>query len=413
MTGFIFADLRRHWAGALAVIILVALATALSVSVTLQERALRLGSARAADKFDLIIGAAASETQLVLSSVFLQPSPLPLVSGQVLHKLSQDERVKWAAPIGFGDNYQTYPIIGTTTAALSGLSPDLQQGRAFAKAGEAVIGAQVQINNSTSIVPIHGNAPEGANAGGHHHEEIRYTIVGRMKPTGSAWDRAILVPIGTVWQIHGLTQGMIPEQNGNSHEHTHVDADSAIDEHFSATTPDVPAILVKPRSIADAYKLRQDYRGNGTVAVFPAEVLTSLYATLGDAKTVLMLIAIGTQALIAAALIFVTLVHMTQRRKQIGALRALGVSRPVVFTLVWSETVLLLLVGILCGYALGYAGATILSGIMTRSSGILMPIEFDSEDLHFMLVLFAIAAVMGLIPGLRAYRQSPASALRS
>lgn len=403
MIGFIFADLRRHWAGALAVIILVALATALSVSVTLQERALRLGSARAADKFDLVIGAAASETQLVLSSVFLQPSPLPLVSGQVLHRLAQDKRVQWAAPIGFGDNYQNYPIIGTTTAALNGLSPDLQQGRAFAKAGEAVVGAQVQINDTTPIVPMHGNAQEG----GHHHEEIRYTIVGRMKPTGSAWDRAILVPIGTVWQMHG----MMPDDT--SHDHTHVDPDSAIDEQFTASTPDVPAILVKPRSIADAYKLRQDYRGNGTVAVFPAEVLTSLYATLGDAKTVLLLIAIGTQVLIAAALIFVTLVHMTQRRRQIGALRALGVSRPVVFTLVWSEIVLLLLAGILCGYALGYAGATVLSGIMTRSSGILMPIEFDIADMRFMLILFAIAAVMGLIPGLSAYRQSPASALRS
>lgn len=416
MMGFIFADLRRHWAGALAVIILVALATALSVSVTLQERALRLGSARAADKFDLVIGAAASETQLVLSSVFLQPSPLPLVSGQVLHRLSEDKRVQWAAPIGFGDNYQNYPIIGTTTAVLNGLSPDLQQGRAFAKAGEAVVGAQVQINDTTPIVPMHGNAHEG----GHHHEEIRYTIVGRMKPTGSAWDRAILVPIGTVWQMHGMTRGLMPDNATNSslgvgknHDHTHVDPDSAIDEQFTALTPDVPAILVKPYSIADAYKLRQDYRGNGTVAVFPAEVLTSLYATLGDAKTVLLLIAIGTQALIAAALIFVTLVHMTQRRKQIGALRALGVSRPVVFTLVWSEIVLLLLAGILCGYALGYAGATVLSGIMTRSSGILMPIEFDIADMRFMLILFAIAAVMGLIPGLSAYRQSPASALRS
>ena len=48
MIRFILADLRRLWAGSLVVVLLVALATALGVSVILQERALRLGSARAA-----------------------------------------------------------------------------------------------------------------------------------------------------------------------------------------------------------------------------------------------------------------------------------------------------------------------------------------------------------------------------
>ncbi|MGO7203710.1 ABC transporter permease, partial [Rhizobium ruizarguesonis] len=88
MIRFILSDLRRLWAGSLVVVLLVALATALGVSVVLQERALRLGSARAADKFDLVIVAGGSETQLVLSSVFLQPSPLPLMPGEVLGKLA-------------------------------------------------------------------------------------------------------------------------------------------------------------------------------------------------------------------------------------------------------------------------------------------------------------------------------------
>ena len=77
MMKFIFADLRRFWSGALAVVVLIALSVALSVTVTLQERAVRLGSARAAEKFDLLVGGAGSETQLALSAVFLQPAPLP------------------------------------------------------------------------------------------------------------------------------------------------------------------------------------------------------------------------------------------------------------------------------------------------------------------------------------------------
>ena len=82
MIAFALADLRRLWAASLTIVLLIALATALGVTVTLQERALRLGSARAADKFDLIVGAPGSETQLTLSSVFLEPAPLPLVAAR-------------------------------------------------------------------------------------------------------------------------------------------------------------------------------------------------------------------------------------------------------------------------------------------------------------------------------------------
>ena len=93
MLRFIAADLRRHWIGVAAVALLIALATALGVAVTLSERALRLGSAQAADAFDLVIGAPGSETQLVLSSVFLQAAPLSLMPGDVLSGLIRDKRV--------------------------------------------------------------------------------------------------------------------------------------------------------------------------------------------------------------------------------------------------------------------------------------------------------------------------------
>ena len=131
MIRFVLADLRRLWAASLVIVLLVALATALGVAVTLQERALRLGSARAADKFDLIVGAPGSETQLVLSSVFLQPAALPLMSGEVLTKLIADPRVAWAAPIGFGDNFSGYPIVGTTTALVSGTTTGFIAGGIF------------------------------------------------------------------------------------------------------------------------------------------------------------------------------------------------------------------------------------------------------------------------------------------
>ncbi|PZU81591.1 MAG: ABC transporter permease [Shinella sp.] len=411
MIRFILADLRRLWAGSVVVVLLVALATALGVTVTLQERSLRLGSARAADKFDLVVGAAGSETQLVLSSVFLQAAPLPLVSGEVLHALSEDPRVAWAAPVAFGDSFNGYPLVGTTTTLIGNTTPGFSEGAMFAAEGEAVIGAAVQLRIGDEVKPMHGNTGEG----GHTHTELAYHVVGRLMPTNTPWDRAILVPVQAVWHIHGLggegeNHG---EEDGDEHHHGGIDADAPLVETFDEHMPGLPAILVKPKTIGDAYKLRQEYRAETTLAVFPGEVLTRLYATLGDAKLVLSAVSVGAQVLVAAALLLVTILHVGQRRRQIGALRAFGGPRLAVFGIVWSELFLLVLVGIGIGYLIGYGAAIFIANLLTAQSGVVLPVSFAQPDLWQAGWMLAFGAFLATLPAWLAYRQSPASALRS
>ena len=411
MIRFILADLGRFKAGALAVIVLIALSVALSVTVTLQERAVRLGSARAAEKFDLLIGAAGSETQLALSAVFLQPSPLPLMSGGVLARLSEDPRVDFAAPVGFGDSADGHPVVGTTTGLVAALSPTLAEGSVFARLGEAVIGADVRKRIGGEIKPMHGAADEG----GHTHTQVVYRVTGRMAPTGTAWDRAILVPIRTVWQLHGMAAHEDAEHD-HDHDHAHeahVEADAAIDEHFDAATPGIPAVFVKPRTIADAYRLRQEYRGETTLAIFPAEILTRLYATLGDARSLLLAIAIGTQGIVIAAVLLVTVMHVGTRRRQIGALRAFGAPRRAIVAIVWGELLLLFFAGFVLGLAIGYGAARLLSATLAATTAIRMPVEFAREDLSLGLWFVALAALVSILPALSTLRLSPAQALRS
>ena len=439
MFRFILADLKRLWAGSIVIVILIMLATALGVAVTLEERALRLGSARASEKFDLVIGAPGSETQLVLSSVFLQAADLPLMDGDILPDLQADPRVAWAAPIGFGDSYEGYPIVGTTSELIENTTPGFSEGVNFAHLGEAVVGSAVALSIGDTVKPLHGTVETG----GHTHDELAYTIAGRAEPTGTPWDRAIFVPIEAVWKIHGMEAHEAEEHEheaddhdheaehadadhdehaahddhdeaGHDEDHHHIDPAAPVDEHWHAgETPGLPAILVKPKSIADAYKLRQDYRGDQTLAVFPAEVLTKLYATLGDAKQVLTAIAAGAQVLVAAALMLVTVIHVSQRRREIGALRAFGAPRGAVFTIVWSELFLLVALGIALGYAAGLAAALAIARSITAERGVSLPVEFTRADLGSAAVLVAVAAVLSALPALIAYRQSPAAALKS
>jgi putative ABC transport system permease protein len=468
MIRFILADLRRLWLGGAVVVLLVALATALGVAVTLQERSLRLGSARAADKFDLVVGAAGSETQLVLSSIFLQAAPLPLVDGAVLTKLAADPRVDWAAPVGFGDSFSGYPIIGTTTKLISSTTPGFAEGKMFTLEGEAVLGAAVNLPLGAEIKPMHGTAETG----GHTHAGPAYKVTGKLQPTGTPWDRAILVPIQAVWHVHGLGEehGHEHEEehhDGDGHDHAHegeeqhedgethveseaaehatpvaetssaqpakpafalgaassahieedhhgsIDPDAPVVETFGASTPGLPAILVKPKTIADAYRLRQEYRTGSTLGVFPGEVLTRLYATLGDAKMILSAVAAGSQGLVAAALVLVTVIHVGQRRRQIGALRAFGAPRLSVFTIVWLELFLLVALGIGIGFLIGLAAAQVGAQLFAAKSGVILPVGFTREDMRLALVFLGFAAILAAVPALLAYRQSPATALRA
>jgi putative ABC transport system permease protein len=74
----VVALFRRNRATVLLFVCLVMLAVALGVAVSAQERALRQGSARAADRFDLIVGAPGSQTELLMNIVYLQPSAVEL-----------------------------------------------------------------------------------------------------------------------------------------------------------------------------------------------------------------------------------------------------------------------------------------------------------------------------------------------
>ncbi|MBN3066087.1 FtsX-like permease family protein [Pectobacterium aquaticum] len=461
----IWVDWRRLWPGVLVVVLLIAVATALSISVSLQERALRMGSAKAADRFDLVIGAPGSETQLVLSSVFLQPSALTLVPAQVLTDLEKNPLVAWASPVAFGDFYQGMPIVGTTPPLVTDNGKrHLTAGRVFNDGFEAVVGAQTGLTVGSTFSPIHGQV---GTEGAHAHDDVTYTVVGVLPADGSAWDKAILVPVNAVWRVHGIhpphaadddhdhnehegehdhesehdghAHDEIAQAEGEPHADGHHNEDhpaegaESSDHHDAAVQPvtashddehgeaeahghahqaGLPAIVVKPKTIAGAYQLRSLYRSNMTLAVFPGEVLVKLYSMLGDIRELLTYISLGTQGLVGVAVAMVAVIHLRQRQKQIGALRAFGAPRYGIFTLIWSGLMSLVSVGVLLGVGLGYLAARAIAVVMSEKSRFVLPVTLEWEDIHFVLLLLLVAAVVLTIPAMLSYRQSPATALR-
>ena len=260
----VMALFRRNRATVLLFIGLVMLAVVLGVAISAQERALRQGSARAADRFDLIVGAPGSQTELLMNIVYLQPSAVELLKPEILARLLAEPKAELVAPIGYGDSVKGFSVVGTTAQFVgSFVRTNLPKDACSQTETEAVVGASSPFRLGETIVPVHGHG-EGARASTARHDEhageshrVDLTIVGRMAPTGTPWDAAIMVPVEQVWHVHGLPTG-------------HAPGDERIGPPFDpAHLPGVPAVVVKPDTVPTAYGLRSAYRTEDATAFFP------------------------------------------------------------------------------------------------------------------------------------------------
>ena len=162
------------------------------------------GSARASDRFDLVVAAPGSQTDLLLKVVFLQPGSVELIQGEVLRRLMSETRSEFVAPIAFGDSHDGDPVVGTIPAFVAHLAEGEIEGRVFSAIDEAVVGAKSPLAIGESFTVTHGHGAEALL--GHQHGQS-LTVVGRLPPTGSPWDRAVVVPVEFVWEVHGLGTG--------------------------------------------------------------------------------------------------------------------------------------------------------------------------------------------------------------
>ncbi len=377
---------------------LIAISVGIGVGLIAQERGLRAGTARAADKFDLVLAAPGSEMTMLLAAVYLQPSDVPLLSGEVYEEVASDPRVAIAAPIAFGDSVHGAPVVGTTPRFVEHLAGPLSEGRVFADEDEAVVGASVRLAVGEEFEPAHGT---GEAADEHAHEEEHFHVVGRMTPTGSPWDRAVLVPVEAVWHVHGLA-------NGHG-----ADWDGTVGEPFDAASfPGTPAIIVRADEMWANYALRSDFTRDDVMAFFPGAVLAQLHSLLGDVRQVMSLLAIVTQGLVAAGVLTGLVILTRLYAQRLALLRALGAPVRFVLAVVWSYAAVLIAAGALAGLAVGYGATAALSRIVTARTDILVTATLGWREVHLVAAFVTLAAVLALLPGLAALPRNVVRALR-
>ena len=392
------AMLRRFTWVNLMFVVLITVSVGLGVGLLAQERGLRQGSARAAEKFDLIVAAPGSEVTVMLAAVYLQASDMALVTGAQYAEISGAKGVAFAAPIAFGDSHLGAPVVGTTTDFVTHLAGPLAHGRNFATASEAVAGAFAPVAVGETFSPAHGHGPVAEDDA---HAGFGYTVTGRMAPTGSPWDRAILVPVEGVWQVHGLSNGHPPED-------THIGPPFAPD-----LMPGTPAVLVHATELWANYALKSQLTRGDLMAFFPGTVLSQLHGLMRDVRTAMSVMAVLTQVLVTLSVLIGLVILVRLIARSLALLRAIGAPLRFVFAVVWAYSAALIISGAAFGLAFGWVAARVISAVITARTDVLVRAALSWPEVHLVAGFVSLTLILALLPGWLAVRRPMLADLRN
>jgi putative ABC transport system permease protein len=219
-------------------------------------------------------------------------------------------------------------------------------------------------------------------------------VVGVLKPTGAVVDRLVLTDLGSVWQVH-----------------EHPDADE------QATDPnrrEVTALLVKYRSAMGALMMPRLVSAVPDLQpAIPAIESARLFSLLGVGAEVLQGVGAAILGLAAIGFFIALFGAVSQRRRDLALLRALGARPSLLLMIVALESALLGLAGGVIGVAAGRALAVYAGRVsMGAASGpTLIPPPVGTIDLMAIGAALALALIASIGPAVIAARTDPAHEL--
>lgn len=396
--------LQFRWLVTLLTLIGIAVGVALVCAVLALRHESERALSRDAGLYDLVAGGKGSPLQLVLSSVYHLDSPTGNLPYSDFKRFQRDPRVLWSAPVGLGDNYSGYRIVGTETQFFDLPNREghpffeFAQGRVFEDRFEVVLGSQVASSTSLEL----GDAFFGTHGlvevpGAEVHRDFPYRVSGILAPTGTAQDRAIFGTLASVWEIHETEDRL----------HSAIQGSALLQDHQERETT---AILMRLKTPGLRLWMADEIRkGTDGIAAVPInEILRFQRGIIGPVQKALLVVAVAVVG-VACLTILITLHQAAERRRRdIAILRSLGANRSEVAALVFSEGLLLTGIGILIGLFLGHGGLALGVGAFRETTGLLLhPWRMPDIELMAMGAMGLCGAVASLFPAISCYRRTP------
>lgn len=373
--------------------------------------------------YDIIVGAKGGKLQLVLNTVYHLSSPVENIPYSLLREFTDGQYkdyVSRAIPYCLGDNYQGYRVVATVPrlfeASGSGPRYAFARGRNFDQAApfEGVAGAiaarRLGLKVGDAFRPAHGVLDDGQ---GVKHDA--FTVVGILEPTGTPNDRALFINMEGFYLLENhakpppgadpSTAARHPAEHGDDRDHL-----APLPENQRELT----AILIRSSSPSASLLLpNRINEGNQAQAVLPIREIRELFDAIVEPIEWLLLGLTVLIVVVSGIGILVSIYNsMSDRRREIAVMRALGARRSTVLTIVLLESVLLSLGGGAAGWLLGRGLIAALSPTIAAQTGVAIGLApLLPAELLLIPGLIALAAAVGYLPAMTAYRTDVARAL--
>jgi putative ABC transport system permease protein len=411
---------------------------------------------QSAQGYHLIVGGKGGALQLVLSTVYHIGQPLYPIPYSYYQKFLPGgefaDVTSVAIPQCLGDSYQSadgsvFRVVATTPEMFEKIhygadakgnlkSYEFQPGGRNFKTDaffEGVIGSVVAARSGLkvgdSFQPSHGLA-----GGSDLHHAVK--IVGVLKPTGTADDRALFMNIEGFYLLPGHALSPGGEKTENEGEHTKTKEEEEAEEKreheqerelehqleqetakpLPAVQREVTSILVLCNTeLGPQYLDFKINKGKGRIAqsVAPSREVGMLMNSIVGPVQIVLLVLTVLVVIVAGISILVSMYNsMSERSHDIAVMRALGASRMAVMSIVLVESILISLGGGVIGILVGHGLIGVASPYVVERTGIALSLlEFDWQELILIPGLVLLASLVGFLPALSAYRTDVAKAL--
>ena len=384
----------------------IAISVMLLVGVEKVRVEMKESFARTLSGTDLIVGARTGQINLLLYSVFRLGNPTNNISWNSYQRISQHKGVAWTIPIALGDSHQGFRVLGTNQDYFRhyayGRNQPLQlaEGRPFNDTFEAVIGAEVAQNLGyrlgDPLIIAHG----AGNTSFSLHDDLPFTLVGILAPTGTPVDKTVHVRLDGLeaihlgWQSGRKTLTLSPEQA------------RAVD----LTPASITAFMVGMNNKVQVFGLQRainGYRAEPLSAILPGSALHELWSLLGIAEKAIAFIALFVVVAGLLGMLTTLLAGLSARRRELAILRALGAGPRHLFGLLALEAALLTTLGVLLGLALLYGSLQLLAPLVQAQYGLLLyPGLPEAGEWRLVGLTLLAGMIIGLLPAARAYYYS-------
>ncbi|BCW93144.1 MAG: ABC transporter permease [Thermoanaerobaculum sp.] len=289
-----------------------------------------------------------------------------------------------AETVRFGDLSRAVPVLGTTVDFAPIRRLVVAQGSFLPERDPHAGGFEIVLGFKVTRELFGSESPLGKNV---RVGPYRFRVVGVLGPRGRGlgfdFDELVFIPVRTAMRIFNRTSLFrILVECRNS-------------EDMEAVRARVEALLAARHRAQDVTVISQD----ALVAAFSSILQALTWALAGIAAVSLLVAGIG--------IMNVMLVAVTERRREIGLLKAVGVTRGQVMAVFLTEALVLSGLGGVLGLALGTGSVKVFVRLYPSFPAAPPLWAFAAA----LAVAFGVGTVFGLLPAARAARVDPVLAL--